>query len=371
MGTEKIYERTNYFNKFWNILAWFLLLIIPFSFLGLEFNHYTNSIISPYLKKWEAQQGNYFQENTYAFKKNNIKVDIKKIGSDKEIFQTPEYSIEIHEVSDLYQGKKPDYLTHETKGVIIAPDKSSKLKLEDKKQSITGNKRMNYERYTLKGSGIVHTILIGETNDVSISGNWTFPKFIKTYAGKSESKETDKNEFTETWNSAHTDFDYITYYNYTITLLLPKENSKLLLSLLDSGLFSIFWLFMCILLLESNANNLFKFQEWKYFIIGMSVFFFYECLLLLSRFMIFNLAYILSLIIIMILTVLFLYYVGCRRNLNYTIRISCMLIIMYTTIFLANKAPYYGFEFTIIGLCSGFLPAIFVNPLKIDKDTSP
>jgi inner membrane protein len=194
----------------------------------------------------------------------------------------------------------------------------------------------------LKGSQFLYFVPLGKTTDVSIKSNWINPSFGGEFLP--DSREVNNEGFKAKWNILHlnrnfpqswTENDYsVTSSSFGVNLLLPVDRYQKSMRVVKYAILFLALTFLVFFFVEV-MNKVFI-HPIQYILVGIAIVVFYSLLLAFSEYIKFNLSYIISALLTLILITGYVLAILKSKKISFLI--------------LGILGIFYGFIFTIIQL---------------------
>ncbi len=350
-------------KKFLTILAMSLLLLIPIMFMnGIITDRitYKEEAITKVSQSWASSQTidnpvmyfktvNNKKEDVYNnFELNNyeaiinINTEIRKKG----IFKVPVYTAEVIQKGDFENkygdlSNKQVYLetgVSDSKGFVTEPVFKLNNGEEKKTQSIaystqlkTNAKNIPFEiTYKVKGLKEITAFLTGNTNKITIKGNWENPEFNGDFLPTE--REVTNKDFSATWNVPK-----IALSEYTqkppavsVSLLIPVDNYSMAERSLKYAFLLLSLTFTGYFIFEITSKERKKIHPIQYCLLGAAILIFYLLLVSMSELMPFAFAYLLSALMAAGLVYFYTYFVITKKqSIGFSIGITTLIGLLY------------------------------------------
>lgn len=206
----------------------------------------------------------------------------------------------------------------------------------------------------LKGSQYLYFIPVGKTTDVTLSSNWQTPSFTGNYLP--DERDISDSGFSANWNILHLNRNYpqswigskydVDNSSFGTDMLLPVDNYKKSYRVARYAILFIVFTFMVFFFVEV-LNKVFI-HPIQYLLVGIALVVFYSLLLAFSEHMLFNIAYLLAALLILILVTG--YTAAILKSKKIGGLIFGILVVLYTFIFTIIQLEDYALLIGSIGL---------------------
>ena len=221
----------------------------------------------------------------------------------------------------------------------------------------------------INGSEALHFIALGETTSLDLESNWPSPSFNGAYLPTNR-EVTDKG-FTADWNILHLNRNFPQFWignqynvndtSFGLKLLIPADPYQKSIRISKYAIIFIVFTFAAFFL--SEIINKKRIHPIQYILIGLAVILFYVLLLAISEHLNFDIAYILS--ALAITTTITCYSKGIIKNTIFTLTVCCILLILYSYLYIVLQLEDYALLMGGIGLFI-VLTAVMYITRKID-----
>lgn len=208
--------------------------------------------------------------------------------------------------------------------------------------------------FDLKGSQYLYFTPVGKTTDVTLTSNWTTPSFTGTYLP--DSRNVNESGFEANWNVLHLNRNYpqswansdhsIQYNTFGTDLLLPVDRYKKSHRVARYAILFIVLTFLVFFFVEI-LNKVFI-HPIQYLLVGFALIVFYTLLLSFSEHMKFDLAYILSTVLTLLLVTG--YTKAILKSNKLALLVFGILIVLYTFIFTILQLEDYALLIGSVGM---------------------
>ena len=350
-------------KKLLTIIGTSLFLLIPIAFMyGIIGNrtNYREEAVQKVTQSWAGEQSigvptmffmtqNAKKENvTNNLELNNyetniaIKTEIRKKG----IFKVPVYTAEVTQKGD-FNNKYGDLSSRQIKTSIQVRDKrgfisepsfkinnTQAVKAQDVTYTTylkTSAKTIPFEiNYKIRGLNSIDVAFGGYNNKVNIQGNWKDPEFKGDYL-PTERTVTQK-DFKATWSVPKIALKSEEYFQSTasVSLLVPVDNYSMAERSLKYGFLLLMLTFMGYFIYEITSKENRKVHPIQYCLLGAAILIFYLLLVSISELIAFNLAYLISALMVMSLVFGYTYFVITKKqSLGFSIGITTLMGLLY------------------------------------------
>lgn len=367
-------------KKFLTILGTSLLLLIPIGFMsGMihDRSSYRNEAVENVAKSWADSQVigipkmsfitqndkkvdvvNGLELNSYETKVK-ITTEIRKKG----IFKVPVYTADItqkgtfnnkygdlskHEVTtSIWVKDARGFVSEPTFGINNMPAKSSQDIAYNTKLN-TSAKTIPFEiSYKIKGLNSVDVQLGGQTNNISIDGNWKDPSFEGDFLPTE--REVTNKDFSAKWSVPYIALqkDKAEVSAIRVSLLVPVDNYSMAERSLKYGFLLLALTFMGYFVFEITSKEKKKIHPIQYCLLGAAILMFYLLLVSISELLSFNIAYLISAFLVMGMVLMYTYFVITKKQgfgfaLSITSLIGLLYAYFYTLLRLQDIALFAG-----------------------------
>lgn len=398
--------KENYVSKkIFTILIMAILLLIPIALMNDiigDRESYRRQVIDNIAQSWANKQTIYTPVMSFCTKnkKNEtvtkelelntykteifIKTEIRKKG----IFKVPVYTADVIQKGDFnnnYGNLKGKQLStkirvSDARGFIKEPifkiNNDVPVNVQD--DTCTFNLNTNAEKipfeitYKIRGLNEISVLLKGRKNNVTICGDWKNPEFKGAFS-PNERKITNK-DFKATWSIPKIALSYKNQLNskgnrseygygyrclpsnndisdITVSLLAPVDNYSMCSRSLQYGFFLLCLTFIGYFIFEITSNEKRKIHPFQYSLLGGTILIFYLLLVSISEILSFNVAYLISTIMIMSLIFAYTYFVITKKeSLNFSIGITLSTGLLYVFFYILLISRYLALFVGSFGL---------------------
>lgn len=361
-------KRANYIDskakKFLTILGTSLLLLIPIGFLSViisDRTNYRDEAVQNVIQSWAGAQT--IGVPTMSFNVQNEKKEtvVKKLGlgnyntdvvikteiRKKGIFKVPVYTAEVSQKGDFtnqYGDLSNQSITTainitDARGFVTEPtfkiNNAEPQKIQDSKYATllkTSAKTIPFEiTYKIKGLNEINVVLGGLSNNVSIKGNWKDPSFEGDFLPTE--REVTNKDFNAVWSVPKIALsqDSNAPSNIRVSLLVPVDSYSMADRALKYGYLLLTLTFLGYFIFEITSKENKRVHPIQYCLLGAAILIFYLLLVSISELLTFNLAYLLSAIMVIGLILVYTYFVITKKKgLGFSIGITTLLALLYT-----------------------------------------
>jgi len=195
---------------------------------------------------------------------------------------------------------------------------------------------------SLKGSQFLYFVPVGKTTNVNIKSNWTNPSFGGEFLP--DTREINNEGFQSFWNILHLNRNYpqswsenehlVAYSAFGVNLLLPVDRYQKSMRVVKYAILFLAFTFLVFFFIEV-MNKVFI-HPIQYILVGIAIVVFYTLLLAISEHLAFNISYLISAILTLILVTGYVLAILKSKKISFLI--------------LGILSILYGFIFTIIQL---------------------
>lgn len=347
-------------KKFLIILLTSLILLIPSSFISSIVENrieYKKEAIENIAKSWASKQivdvAQMLLENKkLTLNAYEVKIDIKTELRKKGVFKIPVYvayvtqkgtfenpfkNVENKTILTKIQVSDSRGFVEEPKFNINNLGFKSSHDVVFKTSITTKSNFIPFEiTYKIRGLNSICAILGGKKNEIFINGNWENPSFVGEFLPVE--RRVENENFSAKWNIPQI---AISKENCEVgvSLLVLDDNYSLakkslkyvflLLSLIFTGYF--------IFEITSKTNN--KIHPIQYCLLGISLLLFYLLVVSMSEIMLFDFAYLISMLMICVLIFGYTYFVITKKNdFKFSLGITISIILLYLFFYILLKA---------------------------------
>lgn len=360
-------------KKLLTIIGTSLLLLIPIAFMyGIitDRTNYRNEAVQKVAQSWAGNQS--IGTPTMSFTTQNakkeevvnnlelnnyetnvvIKTEIRKKG----IFKVPVYTAQVTQKGDFnnkygdLSGKQiaTKIQVSDTRGFVTEPSFRINNASEAKAQDVTyttniktNAKTIPFEiKYEIRGLNGIDVAFGGYSNKVNIQGNWKDPEFKGDYL-PTERTVTQK-DFNATWSVPKIALKQQNvvkdaYGNEveapsvaSVSLLVPVDNYSMAERSLKYGFLLLMLTFMGYFIYEVTSKENKKVHPVQYCLLGAAILIFYLLLVSISELIAFNLAYLISALMVMSLIFGYTYFVITKKQgLRFSAGITSLIGLLY------------------------------------------
>lgn len=222
--------------------------------------------------------------------------------------------------------------------------------------------------FPLKGSSNLYFYPMGKSTHVNLAGDWSNPKFDGFYLPENRNV-TDR--FTASWKVLNFNRPFpqqwvtlpanIESTAFGVSLIMPVDQYQKSIRTSKYGILIILLTFVSLLLIELITKK--HIHPFQYILIGIALIIYYALLLSISEHIGFNLSYLISSVVIILL--ISLYSVSIFNNGKITALLASLLAIFYTYIFVITQQQDYALLLGSIGLFI-IIAALMYASRKID-----
>ncbi len=206
----------------------------------------------------------------------------------------------------------------------------------------------------LRGSQLLYFVPVGKTTDVKISSKWNNPSFDGTFLP--DSRQINEKGFTAKWSILNLNRNFpqawtghkhnITSSSFGVNLRLPVDGYQKSMRSIKYAILFVSLTFIVFFFVEVLKKVFI--HPVQYILVGIALVIFYTLLISMSEHLNFDLAYIISALLTLILITAYMKSVLKINNLVFLV--SGILVIMYTFIFVIIQLQGYALLFGCIGL---------------------
>lgn len=350
-------------KKFLTILGTSLLLLIPIAFMsGIIHDRttYRNEAVAKIAQSWAGSQvistptmsfktlNDKKEENINELKLNNyeavvnIQTEIRKKG----IFKVPVYTAEILQKGD-FENKYGDLSNKQisitadisdSRGFVTEPSFKINNGEAKKNQDVTYSttiktnaKSIPFEiSYKIKGLNDINVALGGNSNKISIQGNWKDPEFKGDFLPTE--REVTNKDFSAMWSVPRIALskDSKEPSLVSISLLVPVDSYSMADRSLKYGFLLLSLTFLGYFIFEITAKERRKVHPIQYCLLGAAILMFYLLLVSISEVLTFNIAYLISAIMVMSLILVYTYSVITKKqSIGFSVGITSLIGLLY------------------------------------------
>ena len=349
-------------KKFLTILGTSILLLIPIGFMSgiiLDRTSYRDEAVSKVAQSWAGSQtiasptmsfttiNNKKVEDIKELELNNyetnvvIKTEVRKKG----IFKVPVYTAEVSQKGDFNNkygnlaGKQISTTIgiSDSRGFVTEPSfkiNGETTKVQDvvcKKELKTSAKTIPFEiTYKIKGLNDIGVALGGYSNKVSVQGNWKDPEFKGDFLPTE--REVTNKDFNANWSVPKIALskDQETQSVITVSLLVPVDSYSMADRSLKYGFLLLTLTFLGYFIFEITSKEKKKVHPIQYCLLGAAILMFYLLLVSISELLTFNLAYLISALMVMGMILVYTYFVITKKkSIGFSIGITALIGLLY------------------------------------------
>lgn len=350
-------------KKLLTIIGTSLLLLIPIAFMyGIitDRTNYRNEAVQKVAQSWAGNQS--IGTPTMSFTTQNakkeevvnnlelnnyetnvvIKTEIRKKG----IFKVPVYTAQVTQKGDFnnkygdLNGKQiaTKIQVSDTRGFVTEPSFKINNASEAKAQDVTyttniktNAKTIPFEiKYEIRGLNGIDVAFGGYSNKVNIQGNWKDPEFKGDYL-PTERTVTQK-DFNAIWSvpkialADNSERPSVA----SVSLLVPVDNYSMAERSLKYGFLLLMLTFMGYFIYEVTSKENKKVHPVQYCLLGAAILIFYLLLVSISELIAFNLAYLISALMVMSLIFGYTYFVITKKqSFGFSAGITSLIGLLY------------------------------------------
>lgn len=350
-------------KKLLTIVGTSLLLLIPIAFMyGIigDRTNYRNEAVQKVAQSWAGNQSigtpsmSFTTQNAKKeevvndLELNNyeanvvIKTEIRKKG----IFKVPVYTAQVTQKGDFnnkygdLSGKQVStkIQVSDTRGFVTEPsfkiNNMPAAKAQDATYTTSVNtnaKTIPFEiNYDVRGLNGIDVAFGGINNKINIQGNWKDPEFKGDYL-PTERQVTQK-DFNATWSvpkiALTEDAEHPSVAS--VSLLVPVDNYSMAERSLKYGFLLLILTFMGYFIYEVTSKENKKVHPVQYCLLGAAILIFYLLLVSISELIAFNLAYLISALMVMSLVFGYTYFVITKKqSLGFSVGITSLMGLLY------------------------------------------
>ena len=361
-------KRANYIDskakKFLTILGTSLLLLIPIGFLSViisDRTNYRDEAVQNVIQSWAGAQTIGIPTMSFNVQNEKKETVVKKLGlgnyntdvvikteiRKKGIFKVPVYTAEVSQKGDFtnqYGDLSNQSITTainitDARGFVTEPtfkiNNAEPQKIQDSKYATllkTSAKTIPFEiTYKIKGLNEINVVLGGLSNNVSIKGNWKDPSFEGDFLPTE--REVTNKDFNAVWSVPKIALsqDSNAPSNIRVSLLVPVDSYSMADRALKYGYLLLTLTFLGYFIFEITSKENKRVHPIQYCLLGAAILIFYLLLVSISELLTFNLAYLLSAIMVIGLILVYTYFVITKKKgLGFSIGITTLLALLYT-----------------------------------------
>ena len=350
-------------KKLITIIVTTLILLIPVGFMAMLINgraDYRDEAVKNVSASWANIQNidvpqMYFnvvnskkEMETKYLNLNNYKADVKITTEirKKGIFKVPVYTAEISQKGDFindYGNLKDKNITikidvSDPKGFVAEPVFKINNEAPVSKQNTiytkvikSAYKTIPFEiNYKIKGLNSIAVSVYGENNQITMEGNWKDPSFQGDFLPSE--REVTNQGFKAMWSVpkiAIKDYEVIKP-KAEVSLLVPADNYSMTQKSLKYCFLFLSLVFLSYFIFEVTAKENMRIHPIQYCLLGGAMLIFYLLLVSVSEILSFNLAYLISALMITGLVFMYTYFViSKRKSLGFSLTITVLMGILY------------------------------------------
>ena len=235
---------------------------------------------------------------------------------------------------------------------------------------ISGKDKYNFStKINLNGSDRLMFLPVGKTTNVTVRSDWSDPSFTGYYLP--DNRKIKSDGFTADWEINHLNRNYpqcwignkhkIDFSAFGIELLFPVDQYQKTMRTVKYAIMFISLTFLAFFMIELLGKK--NIHPVQYMLIGFALLIFYSLLLSLSEHINFTFAYLISgIAIIFIITS---YTKSVLRDNRQTGIIACILVILYTYLFVVLQLQDYALLIGTMGLLIALALVMYLTR-KID-----
>ena len=347
-------------KKFLTILGTSLLLLIPIGFMsGIihDRTSYRDEAVSKVAQSWAGSQtiasptmsftviNDKKVEEIKELELNNyeanvvIKTEVRKKG----IFKVPVYTAEVSQKGDFNNkygnlaGKEISTAIglSDSRGFVTEPTfkiNGETANVQDvvcKKVLNTSAKTIPFEiTYKIKGLNDINVALGGYSNKVAIQGNWKDPEFKGDFLPTE--REVTNKDFSANWSVPKIALSKGAPSVITVSLLVPVDSYSMADRSLKYGFLLLTLTFLGYFIFEITSKEKKKVHPIQYCLLGAAILMFYLLLVSISELLTFNLAYLISALMVMGMVLTYTYFVITKKkSLGFSIGITALMGLLY------------------------------------------
>jgi inner membrane protein len=204
------------------------------------------------------------------------------------------------------------------------------------------------------GSSSLYFTPIGKTTNVSLSSGWASPKF--TGAFLPDDREVNKDGFNASWKVLHLNrpypqsfrgaVRYMAESDFGVELIVPVDEYQ---KSMRSAKYAVMFITLTFLIFFFiQILNKVRIHPVQYLIVGLALCVFYTLLIALSEHMPFQWSYVIA--AVSIISMITLYAHNIARNMNITMLILSILVILYLFIYTIIQLEDYALLMGSVGL---------------------
>ena len=357
---QKCKEIDSKAKKFLTILGTSLLLLIPIGFMsGIihDRTSYRDEAVSKVAQSWAGSQtiasptmsftiiNDKKVEEIKELELNNyeanvvIKTEVRKKG----IFKVPVYTAEVSQKGDFNNkygnlaGKEISTAIglSDSRGFVTEPTfkiNGETANVQDivcKKVLNTSAKTIPFEiTYKIKGLNDINVALGGYSNKVAIQGNWKDPEFKGDFLPTE--REVTNKDFSANWSVPKIALSKGAPSVITVSLLIPVDSYSMADRSLKYGFLLLTLTFLGYFIFEITSKEKKKVHPIQYCLLGAAILMFYLLLVSISELLTFNLAYLISALMVMGMVLTYTYFVITKKkSLGFSIGITALMGLLY------------------------------------------
>ncbi len=389
-------------NKFIIILVTSLILLIPLAFMSGMISdrvNYKKEAVEKVAQSWAKKQlidvpemyfktkkinkdGTIEEINLLDLNKYEATVNVKTEVRKKGIFKIPVYTAEVVQKGDFenkygnLSGKQisTQIKISDSRGFIEEPsfkiNNSEPVKIQDNTYTTdlkTSAKIIPFEiTYKIRGLDDISVSLGGLTNNITIQGNWKDPEFKGLFLPTE--REVTNKDFKATWSipkialsdgrNVQTESvpsyvysgrlsSYNTNPDITVSLLVPVDSYSMAERSLKYGFLLLALTFAGYFIFELTSKEKKQVHPIQYCLLGAAILMFYLLLVSISELLTFNLAYLISAIMVMGMILVYTYFVITKKqsikfSIGITASIGFLYAFFYVLLMLQDIALFAG-----------------------------
>ena len=360
---ERIKKADSKVKKLLAIIGTSLLLLIPIAFMFgiiIDRTNYRNEAVQKVEQSWAGKQSigtpsmSFVTQNAKKeevvnnLELNNYETDvvIKTEIRKKGIFKVPVYTAQVTQKGDFsskygdLNGKqiKTKIQVSDTRGFVTEPSFKINNAPEVKAQDVayttnikTSANTIPFEiSYEIRGLNGIDVVFGGTSNKVSIQGNWKDPEFKGDYL-PTERNVTQK-DFSATWSvpkiAITEDEEHPSVAS--VSLLVPVDSYSMAERSLKYGFLLLMLTFMGYFIYEVTSKENKRVHPVQYCLLGAAILIFYLLLVSISELIAFNIAYLISALMVMSLIFGYTYFVITKKQgLGFSVGITSLMGLLY------------------------------------------
>lgn len=346
-------------KKFLTILGTSLLLLIPIGFMsGIIHDriNYREEAVTKVAQSWADSQ--VIGIPSMSFKTTNAKkeevtneltlnnyettVNINTEVRKKGIFKVPVYTAEVTQKGD-FENKYGDLSSKQisirtnisdSRGFVTEPSFKINNGEIKKTQDVayttslkTNAKNIPFEiSYKIKGLNDISVKLGGNSNKVSIQGNWKDPEFKGDFLPTE--REVTNKDFSAKWSVPRIALTQSPVV--AVSLLVPVDSYSMADRALKYGFLLLTLTFLGYFIFEITSKEKRKVHPIQYCLLGAAILIFYLLLVSISELLTFNLAYLISALMVMGLILTYTYFVITKKqSIGFSFGITALIGLLY------------------------------------------